>query len=448
MKTEEWIEIGWRELKGVCDRPLFESQVLLSSVLNLSPAALYFKENSALALKSQREFIKRVRLRKKGCPVAYITGEKEFFNRRFFTGPGVFIPRPETEGLVELALSVIYPSGDQVSGSTERVGRTEGAGRRGRTGRQAGRIGETERAGMRRKGQTEGMERIEGIEESRQAERIGGTGRTGQTGQIGGTGRTGQTGQIGGTGGQDRQGGQGKQRNQDRQGGQEERGGQDRQDRQDRQGERDRQGGQSNNKRGEHSGPPLLFSLSAEINGRLKEKSFRGVDFGAGTGCVALTLALENPSARFVAVESAASARPYLEKNRAKWKMEQRVDILNKDVRRVQLNDIKAFLGGGPNIITANPPYIDRDDGFLEDSVRRFEPPSALFSGKKGLAHIYSWAEKAFDLVCSGGVYIFEIGCFQALPVKNFLDEKKELKSYKIHKDLQGRDRVAVCVKK
>ena len=317
MDTEKWIEEGRRELKGVCDNPLFESQVLLGSVLNLSLPELYFKENSVLGLKSQREFLKRIRLRKEGCPTAYITGEKEFFKRRFFTGPGVFIPRPETEGLVEIALSFIYPSG-RISGETERTSF------------------------------------------------------------------------------------------------------------------------------------PLFSSVARDggIGWGLKEKSFRGVDFGAGGGCVALTLALENPSARFVAVESAASALPYLEKNRTAWKMEQRVRISSKDVRRLELKDITAFLGGKPNIITANPPYIDTDDAFLEDSVRRFEPPSALFSGKEGMAHIYSWFSKAVELICSGGVYIFETGGFQGRRVRNFLNEKTELKSYKIHKDLQGRDRVAVCVKK
>jgi len=38
-------------------------------------------------------------------PIAYLLGEREFFGRRFAVGPGVLIPRPETEHLVEVALA-------------------------------------------------------------------------------------------------------------------------------------------------------------------------------------------------------------------------------------------------------------------------------------------------------------------------------------------------------
>lgn len=46
--------------------------------------------------------------REQGEPVAYITGEKEFFGRSFHIDHSVLIPRPSTEGLVEIVLALIH----------------------------------------------------------------------------------------------------------------------------------------------------------------------------------------------------------------------------------------------------------------------------------------------------------------------------------------------------
>jgi release factor glutamine methyltransferase len=49
--------------------------------------------------------------RAEGHPVAYLTGKKEFFNIELKVAPGVLIPRPETELLVELAIDFVLASG-------------------------------------------------------------------------------------------------------------------------------------------------------------------------------------------------------------------------------------------------------------------------------------------------------------------------------------------------
>ena len=80
----------------------FEAELLVRSAAGLSRAA-YFSgaELDASASARAERFIER---RTKREPAPYITGEREFYGRAFAVGPGVLVPRPETELLVELGL--------------------------------------------------------------------------------------------------------------------------------------------------------------------------------------------------------------------------------------------------------------------------------------------------------------------------------------------------------
>ena len=92
--------------------PRLDTELLIGDVLQLDRIALYMKFDLPLSqaeLSKIRTFIKR---RSQREPVAYILGKKEFYATSFFVQPGVLCPRPDTETLIEHALSHIPENED------------------------------------------------------------------------------------------------------------------------------------------------------------------------------------------------------------------------------------------------------------------------------------------------------------------------------------------------
>jgi release factor glutamine methyltransferase len=82
-----------------------EAEVLLGHVLGLDRAALYAGYDHLADSSTVAAFRTLLSRRLGGEPVAYIVGTREFYGLTFRVGPGVLIPRPETELLVERALA-------------------------------------------------------------------------------------------------------------------------------------------------------------------------------------------------------------------------------------------------------------------------------------------------------------------------------------------------------
>ena len=92
--------------------PFLDAALLLSLAMSLQKDRLLASmpdEVPSLALTEYRRLIQR---RSEGEPVAYILGYKEFYGRLFAVDSRVLVPRPDTELLVEVALSLLPASGD------------------------------------------------------------------------------------------------------------------------------------------------------------------------------------------------------------------------------------------------------------------------------------------------------------------------------------------------
>ena len=84
-----------------------ESEVLLGHVLGVARAHLYANPESETSPRHRAEFLQLVKRRQQGEPIAYLTGQREFWSLSLKVTPDVLIPRPETELLVEAALARI-----------------------------------------------------------------------------------------------------------------------------------------------------------------------------------------------------------------------------------------------------------------------------------------------------------------------------------------------------
>lgn len=86
------------------DSPRLDAEILLSRALDMERLAMLAGLSTEISLGVEKKYRLYLERRKAGEPVAYITGEKEFFESVFKVNSSVLIPRPETEIMVEAIL--------------------------------------------------------------------------------------------------------------------------------------------------------------------------------------------------------------------------------------------------------------------------------------------------------------------------------------------------------
>src|SRR5262249_35350111 len=84
--------------------PLTEAELLTAQILQVPRANLLARDHLVVEPEEFRNLSEALNRRSEGEPLAYIVGYKDFYKHRFLVSPGVLIPRPETEHLVETAL--------------------------------------------------------------------------------------------------------------------------------------------------------------------------------------------------------------------------------------------------------------------------------------------------------------------------------------------------------
>lgn len=89
--------------------PELDAKVLLKKAFLLDETGLFLKLDEKITdIDYLESFYSYVQSRQKGIPIAYITGQKEFYGKDFVVTPDVLIPRPETEFIIDY-LKEYYP---------------------------------------------------------------------------------------------------------------------------------------------------------------------------------------------------------------------------------------------------------------------------------------------------------------------------------------------------
>jgi release factor glutamine methyltransferase len=87
-----------------------ESALLLGSLLDCGEVQLLSRDHETVAPETASRFRERLARRAAAEPLAYLVGHREFFGRTFHVDSRVLVPRPDTEHLVEIALTLPLPA--------------------------------------------------------------------------------------------------------------------------------------------------------------------------------------------------------------------------------------------------------------------------------------------------------------------------------------------------
>lgn len=94
-------------LSSVSESARLDAEVLLCHCLGKPRSFLRAWPERQLNSTQSRQFLALLEQRRQGWPIAYLTGEREFWSRTFLVTPDVLIPRPDSELLIELSLSLL-----------------------------------------------------------------------------------------------------------------------------------------------------------------------------------------------------------------------------------------------------------------------------------------------------------------------------------------------------
>lgn len=164
------------------------------------------------------------------------------------------------------------------------------------------------------------------------------------------------------------------------------------------------------------------------------------LDIGTGSGCIPISIVLENKNITAHAVDISKQALETAKRNALLHNVYEKIKFYESDV----FDEVEEKF----DIIISNPPYIPlKDKETLQIEVKNFDPPSALFTNDDdGIEFYEEIISNAKDFLFPDGYLLFELGKGQHEKVSALL-KQYDFKGIKIIKDLNSIERVIISQK-
>jgi release factor glutamine methyltransferase len=159
------------------------------------------------------------------------------------------------------------------------------------------------------------------------------------------------------------------------------------------------------------------------------------VDVGTGSGCIAVTVAMQLPSARLIATDASRAALNVARTNAERHGVRHRIEFLEGDLLAPLA---ERGLEGTVDVLASNPPYVNEESSeLLQREVRDWEPHEALFGGVDGLDFYWRLIAESPHYLKPGGYVVLEIAFSQVDSISEMV-KGSVLELVDITRDLQG----------
>jgi release factor glutamine methyltransferase len=164
----------------------------------------------------------------------------------------------------------------------------------------------------------------------------------------------------------------------------------------------------------------LLAESGWKFLATLEAQSSTCLDFGTGTGCIAIAIAAKCPNASITSLDVSAETLALARQNAAQNQVAQRIEFLQSD-------GFAALARGTQfDLLISNPPYIaSAEIETLDPEVKDFDPLTALDGGADGLDFYRRLAAEAKPFLKPAGKIMLEFGDGQADEIKKIFAGEK-----------------------